>query len=143
VIPGREADVRSLLVLAPRFVGVLLTASRIPFYGVFKCIFFLWLALPQTEVRRIERTLRGCANNTEAVLCRPCCLPQGSTLIFNQFLAPTFAEHEDDIDAFLGGLRVKAGKGFVGVWGWLWAKVREQVRWFLLRCLCGVRSLSV
>jgi len=74
--------------------------SWIPFYGIFKCIFFLWLTLPQTE---------------------------GSTLIFDQLLAPTFAEHEDDIDAFLGGLRVKAGQGVVGVWGWLWAKVREQL----------------
>ncbi len=64
-------------------------------------LFFLYLALPQTE---------------------------GSTLLFTNALAPAFAEHEQDIDAFLSGLRVRAGAGFLRAVQWAWARAVEQVQ---------------
>ena len=113
---------------------------RIPFYGIFKCIFFLWLTLPQTEVRRSLETIpcnRRGTRYIENASAHARADTQGSTLIFDRLLAPMFAEHEDDIDAFLGGLRVKAGQGVVGVWGWLWTKVREQARGSMCRPYSG------
>jgi receptor expression-enhancing protein 1/2/3/4 len=71
--------------------------SSIPFYSLFKLVFFLWLSLPQTE---------------------------GSTYLFNTLLAPTFHEHERDIDAFLSSLKSRMSGAILDLLTWAWGKAR-------------------
>jgi hypothetical protein len=73
---------------------------RIPFYSLFKLIFFLWLSLPQTE---------------------------GSTYLFNTLLAPTFHEHERDIDSFLSSLKSRLSGALLNVLNWAWARAKKAL----------------
>lgn len=72
----------------------------IPFYSLFKLVFFLWLSLPQTE---------------------------GSTYLFNTLLAPTFHEHERDIDAFLSSLKSRLSGALLNVLNWAWARAKKAL----------------
>ena len=54
-------------------------------------------------------------------------LVQGSTYIYNQFLAPVFAEHEYDIDSFLASLQGRAGSGMAALISWAWAQARSHL----------------
>lgn len=78
----------------------LMAPCRIPFYSLFKLIFFLWLSLPQTE---------------------------GSTYLFNTLLAPTFHEHERDIDAFLSSLKSRLSGALLNVLNWAWARAKKAL----------------
>lgn len=72
----------------------------IPFYSLFKLIFFLWLSLPQTE---------------------------GSTYLFNTLLAPMFHGHERDIDAFLSSLKSRVSGALLNVLNWAWARAKQAL----------------
>ncbi|KAI9633032.1 TB2/DP1, HVA22 family-domain-containing protein [Dioszegia hungarica] len=72
----------------------------LPFYSLFKTVFFLYLSLPQTE---------------------------GSTYVYRAHLAPLFYQHEEDIDAALNGLRSRATETITGALGMIWEKVRQQL----------------
>jgi receptor expression-enhancing protein 1/2/3/4 len=75
-------------------------SCSIPFYFLFKLIFFLWLSLPQTE---------------------------GSTYLFNALLAPMFHEHERDIDAFLSSLKSRVSGALLNVLNWAWARAKQAL----------------
>lgn len=75
-------------------------AFSIPFYSLFKLAFFLWLSLPQTE---------------------------GSTYLFNTLLAPTFHEHERDIDAFLSSLKTRLSGAILDLLTWAWGRARSAL----------------
>jgi len=86
--PASEADLERWLMywsVLGCVVGVEYVAewlvSWIPLYSTFKAIFFLYLALPQT---------------------------QGSTYIYTVHLRPFFARHEGQIDMAIAEVRVKA-----------------------------------
>jgi hypothetical protein len=51
----------------------------------------------------------------------------GTPYVYNTLLAPTFAEHEREIDAFLANLRGRAGTGARGGLGWLWDTIRKAL----------------
>jgi receptor expression-enhancing protein 1/2/3/4 len=90
---------------------------RLPFYSLFKTIFFLYLSLPQTEVNWSARLIpRG----GELTI-------QGSTYVYRAHLAPLFYDHEQDIDAALNGLRSRATETITGAVGMIWEKVRQQL----------------
>ncbi|KAI5450223.1 hypothetical protein NCC49_003240 [Naganishia albida] len=74
--------------------------SLIPFYSLFKLMFFLWLSLPQTE---------------------------GSTYLYNTLLAPAFHEHERDIDAFLSSLKSRVSGALLNVLNWAWARAKQAL----------------
>lgn len=73
---------------------------RIPLYTLTKTVIFLYLASPATG---------------------------GTPYVYNAVLAPLFAEHEPEIDAFLTSLRGRAGSGARGGLGWIWETVRKAL----------------
>lgn len=83
------------------------SAFSIPFYSLFKLAFFLWLSLPQTE---------------------------GSTYLFNTLLAPTFHEHEHDIDAFLSSLKTRLSGAILELLTWAWGRARSALDVSLIEC---------
>ena len=75
-------------------------SSRIPLYSTFKAIFFLYLALPQT---------------------------QGSTYIYVVHLRPFFARHEGQIDMAIAEVRVKAYRFLQEKARTIWAAVIDAL----------------
>ncbi|KAJ9103104.1 hypothetical protein QFC21_002526 [Naganishia friedmannii] len=51
-------------------------------------------------------------------------LTEGSTYLFNTLLAPTFHEHERDIDAFLAGLQGRLSGVLICALTWAWGKAK-------------------
>jgi hypothetical protein len=47
--------------------------------------------------------------------------------VYNNFLAPLFAEHEPAIDEFIGGVRGQAGAHARGGLGWLYERIRTML----------------
>ncbi|KAK1923756.1 hypothetical protein DB88DRAFT_528843 [Papiliotrema laurentii] len=73
---------------------------RIPFYSVFRFFVFLYLSIPQTE---------------------------GAVYIFDNYIGPTFHEHEKDIDAFVASFRGRATTALTNGLGWIWDTIRTQL----------------
>ena len=96
--------------LLPRLI------ERVPFYNIIKSLVFVYLALPQSEVRYILRHQEK--NRSDQ---------QGASYIYRAHLAPFFQEHERDIDVFLASLRTRAGSAFAGGLTWLWTWIRTQL----------------
>ncbi|KAK4685289.1 hypothetical protein P7C73_g4861, partial [Tremellales sp. Uapishka_1] len=72
----------------------------LPFYSLGKCIFFLYLSLPQSS---------------------------GSSYIYRAHLEPFFNDHEADIDSFLASLKTRFSTALAGGIGWVWETVKSQL----------------
>ncbi|GMK53725.1 hypothetical protein CspeluHIS016_0103110 [Cutaneotrichosporon spelunceum] len=71
----------------------------LPFYTLFKTIIFLYLAISTT----------------------------GTPYVYDNFLAPLFAEHEPAVDEFIGSIRGQAGAHARGGLGWAYERVRVML----------------
>lgn len=96
--------------------------DRLPFYSLFKTVFFLYLSLPQTEVSYFAYLHLLSTSDITVKL-----IAQGSTYVYRAHLAPLFYQHEEDIDAALNGLRSRATETITGALGMIWEKVRQQL----------------
>ncbi|KLT41161.1 hypothetical protein CC85DRAFT_286721 [Cutaneotrichosporon oleaginosum] len=75
------------------------TDTRLPLYTLFKTAVFLYLAISST----------------------------GTPYVYNNFLAPLFAEHEPAIDEFIGSVRGQAGAHTRSGLGWVYERVRAML----------------
>jgi len=108
---GRRVD---LYLVSPQHPLSPRLTLRVPFYNIIKSLVFVYLALPQSEVRHIFYRGRKADK-------------KGASYIYRAHLAPFFQEHERDIDVFLASLRTRAGSAFAEGLTWLWTVIRTQL----------------